>query len=233
MEQGDILGRFTLNDTAEITSTGEEIGRGAYGRVFKVNYYGTLCAAKEIHSILLESVSRQEMECTKTSFLRECRQCCALRHPNIVQFLGLYYPPSTSQSGSGTKLPVIVMELMDESLRSYVEIAEKGGTIIPYLSKLSILQDVAQGLRYLHQNPPVVHRDSSPNNILLSAHRVAKISDLGVAKAVKLDSKNTMTKAPGTSDFMPPEALQGSSKYNALLDIFSYGGISLFMVCQQ
>ena len=41
MEQNDILVRCTLSDTAEITSTGEEIGRGSYGRVFKVNYYGT------------------------------------------------------------------------------------------------------------------------------------------------------------------------------------------------
>ena len=56
MERGDILSRFTLDDTAEITSTEEEIGRGSYGRVFKVKYYGTLCAAKEIHSILLENV---------------------------------------------------------------------------------------------------------------------------------------------------------------------------------
>ena len=139
MERDDILSRFTLDDTAEITSTEEEIGRGSYGRVFKVDYYGTLCAAKEIHSILLENVSRQELERTKTTYLRECRQCCALRHPNVVQFLGLYYPPSTSQSGGGSKLPVIVMELMEESLKSYVESAEQNNTIIPYLSKLSIL----------------------------------------------------------------------------------------------
>ena len=234
MEQDDILIRCTLSDTAEIASTGEEIGRGSYGRVFKVNYYGTLCAAKEIHSVLLESVGRQELERTKTTYLRECRQCCVLRHPNIVQFLGLYYPPPTTQSRSGTKLPVIVMELMEESLKSYVEFAEQNSTIIPYLSKFSILQDVAQGLRYLHhQNPPVVHRDLSPNNILLTAHLVAKISDLGVAKAVKLNSKQTMTKAPGTSDFMPPEALEESSKYGPPLDIFSYGGVALFVISQE
>lgn len=184
MERDDILIRCTLSDTAEIASAGEEIGRGSYGRVFKVNYYGTLCAAKEIHSILLESVGRQELERTKTTYLRECRQCCVLRHPNIVQFLGLYYPPPTTQSSSGIRLPVIVMELMEESLKSYVEFAEQNSTIIPYLSKFSILQDVAQGLRYLHhQNPPVVHRDLSPNNILLTAHLVAKISGLGFAKA--------------------------------------------------
>ena len=234
MERDDILSRFTLDDKAEITSTEEEIGRGSYGKVFKVNYYGTLCAAKEIHSILLENVSRQELERTKSTYLRECRQCCALRHPNIVQFLGLYYPPSTSQSGGGIKLPVIVMELMEESLKSYVESAERNNTIIPYLSKLSILQDVVQGLRYLHhQNPPVVHRDLSPNNILLTAHQVAKISDLGVAKAVKLDSIHSMTKAPGTSNFMPPEALVESSKYGASLDVFSYGGVALFVISQE
>ena len=78
MELDDILLRFTINDTEEITSTGEEIGRGAYGRVFKVNYYGMLCAAKEIHSILLDSVSREELQQTKSSYLRECRQCCRL-----------------------------------------------------------------------------------------------------------------------------------------------------------
>ena len=123
---------------------------------------------------------------------------------------------------------------MEESLKSYVESAEQNNTIIPYLSKLSILQDVAQGLRYLHhQNPPVVHRDLSPNNILLTAHLVAKISDLGVAKAIKLDSKHSMTKVPGTLDFMPPEALEESSKYGASLDIFSYGGVALFVISQE
>ena len=128
MERDDILLRFTLNDTEEITATEEEIGRGAYGRVFKVHYYGTLCAAKEIHSILLENIGREELERTKATYLHECRQCCALRHPNIVQFLGLYYPPSTSRSGRGTKLPVIVMELMQDSLKSYVESAEKNNS---------------------------------------------------------------------------------------------------------
>ena len=123
---------------------------------------------------------------------------------------------------------------MEENLKSYVEFAEQNNTIIPSLSKFSILQDVAQGLRYLHhQNPPVVHRDLSPNNILLTAQLVAKISDLGIAKAVKLESKQTMTKVPSTSDLMPPEALEESSKYGPPLDIFSYGGAALFVISQE
>ena len=238
MDETDILHRFTLSASEKLIATDEEIGRGAYGRVFKINYYGTMCAAKEIHSILLENIKRQELEQIKTTFLRECRQCCVLRHPNIVQFLGLHHSPSTRGRSRGrttpSELPIIVMELMQSSLKSYVESSVQNKTPIPYVSKLSILQDIARGLMYLHhQNPPVVHRDLSPNNVLLTEHLVAKLSDLGVAKAIKADSKKTMTKVPGTSDFMPPEALEDSSKYGPSLDIFSYGGVSLYLICQQ
>ena len=42
----------------EINPTGKEIGRGAYGRVFEVDYEGTLCAAKEVHALLLHTRRR-------------------------------------------------------------------------------------------------------------------------------------------------------------------------------
>ena len=62
---------------------------------------------------------------------------------------------------------------------------------VSFKKRMTILQDVAEGLSYLHTccNPPVVHRDLSPNNILLKhllkpPLLVAKLSDLGVAKAI-------------------------------------------------
>ena len=238
MSSDEILHRFTLTDAEKIIVTDDEIGRGAYGRVFKVKYYGKVCAAKEVHSILLEKVGREELQHMKSMFLRECRQCCILRHPNIVQFLGVYYPRHYKANAIGVlaaprlnELPVIVMELMKSSLKTYVEMSEQNHAPIPYVSKLSILQDVAHGLMYLHdQKPPVIHRDLSPNNILLTDHLVAKISDLGVAKAISADCTNSMTKLPGTVDFMPPEASHG---YGPSLDVFSYGGITLYLASQQ
>jgi len=103
---------YIMKDKLVDEKNSENIGKGAYGAISKIKYCGTPCAAKEIHPILLENIGREELERTKATYLHECRQCCTLRHPNIVQFLGLYYPPSTSRSGRGAKLPVIVMELI-------------------------------------------------------------------------------------------------------------------------
>ena len=128
------------------------------------------------------------------------------------------------------KLPIIVMEKMQHSLRGLVEKYNN----IPLNVKLSILDEVCLGLRYLHsRNPPIVHRDLTPNNILLSYRLEAKITDLGVAKAIKTDNQQTMTKLPGTPDFMPPEALNTRPVYGPSLDVFSYGGIILNVTTHQ
>ena len=159
----------------------------------------------------------------KNTFLQECYNCSLLSHPNIVRFVGVYYPEGDSL------LPVMMMELMAHSLSDYVK-----NPIISMNTKVSILYDVAAGLNYLHSfDPPIIHRDLSPNNILLSRDSVAKISDLGVAKVLRADSKAKFTKVPGTVDFMPPESFGDIPKYGTPLDIFSYAGIVLHVVNQQ
>ena len=142
----------------------------------------------------------------------------------IVTSLGVYYPAMDQHT-----LPVMVMEKMQHSLRGLVEKYDN----IPLNVKLSILDEVCLGLRYLHsRNPPIVHRDLTPNNILLSYRLEAKITDLGVAKVVKSDDQKSMTKLPGTPDFMPPEALSKKPVYGPSLDVFSYGGVILNVTTQ-
>jgi len=122
------------------------------------------------------------------------------------------------------------MEKMSYSLRQLVEKYSN----LPLNVKLNILNEVCLGLRYLHtRNPPIVHRDLTPNNILLSSFLEAKISDLGVAKALQATATQTMTIAPGTTDFMPPESLADHPMYGLPLDMFSYGGVILFTVTEM
>ena len=203
---------------------GEELGRGAYGRVFKAQYRGSVCAAKEVHSILIQltQMAPEERRRLQATFQRECDHCSKLNHPNIVHFIGIYHPPQQL-------FPVMIMELMDESLTTY---AEKQN--ISFKRRMSVLHDVAEGLSYLHsRNPPVIHRDLSPNNVLLKhlpLLPVAKIADLGVAKVLNFGDQNTksyQTQVPGTMDFMPPEAFADKPRYDTSLDVFSYGGITL------
>ena len=228
MASGEGIQGFVLKGVTSLNR--KELGRGAYGKVYAIKYCQTVCAAKEIHSILIEDAGEAERRLTIDSFLRECRQCSMLRHPNVIQFLGVYYLPAGVGGDNRMRLPVMVMEMMADSLTSFVEKHEK----IPVPIKYSIVHDVSLGLCYLHNHdPPIVHRDLSPNNVLLTAHHVAKISDLGVAKVIKADSRKTMTKAPGTVDFMPPECLANSPVYGPPMDVFSFAGIILHIFNQQ
>ena len=73
-----------------INPTGKEIGRGAYGRVFEVSYEGKICAAKEVHQLLLQCAQDgDDFQKIKDDFLNECRIWSTLCHPCVVQFLGL------------------------------------------------------------------------------------------------------------------------------------------------
>ena len=87
MDTGDDFQGLVLKEIKPLDR--EELGRGAYGRVYAVNYCGMICAAKEIHSILAEGVGRVQMQHTVESFMKESRQCSLLRHPNVIQFLGV------------------------------------------------------------------------------------------------------------------------------------------------
>lgn len=278
----DSLQPYLLESVME---TGEEIGRGAYGVVYKIRRWGTICAAKKLHDLPLQvqlqnssagnstgytgdmamssskiapdsspasgggivksskrvsggslhgkpgkfSSSSANTSYTKRAdilakFEKECHLLSNLRHPYIVQFLGVYI-----EKASGT--PVIVMEYLPSSLSNLV----KSKPMIPRYLQISILYNVALGLAFLHgHTPPIIHRDLTANNVLLTSNMVAKIADLGVARILDLTPKRAMqlTQAPGTAAYMPPETLAQNPSYNAKMDIFSFGVLSVHLVSQ-
>ena len=220
--------------------TGIRIGAGAYGSVDEVAIPGAICAAKKIHEIFLDrsEIPAVEIRRSISQFVRECQLMSTLRHPNIVQFMGVCFFP-------GSQLPALVMERLLTSLHDLldpeIDPPPPPGAPKPFFPlslKCSILHNVADGLTYLHErSPPIIHRDLSARNVLLSSDMIAKIVDLGVARmAPRMRAAATMTKGPGAIVYMPPEAIAPSSskpeksKYDASIDVFSFGVVTIFTI---
>ena len=225
---------------SNVRPTGIKIGAGAYGTVEEVFIPGAICAAKRIHDIFLDrsEIPAAEIRRATAQFVRECQLMSTLRHPNIVQFLGVAFFP-------GSRLPALVMERLLTSLHDLLAPEtdpppppDTPKPFFPLSLKCSILHNVACGLAYLHErSPPIIHRDLSARNVLLNLGMMAKIVDLGVARIVpRMRAAATMTKGPGASVYMPPEASAPAksnakkSKYDASIDVFSLGVVAIFTI---
>ena len=135
-----------------------------------------LPSGKRLHDILVgrgkvERVSDEQRRTVTDRFREECKLLSGLRHPNVVQFMGVHYGRDEADIS-------LIMEYMhmdlDQCMKTYPDIP------LPY--KTSILRDVAYGLAYLH-SIPIIHRDLNAGNVLLTDQSLrAKIADLGVAK---------------------------------------------------
>ena len=129
-------------------------------------------------------------------------------------------------------MPALVMEQLLTSLHEILDPEPPPQTkaYIPVSLKRSFLHN---GLSFLHSHSPaIIHRDLSARNVLLNTGMVAKIADLGVARIVPGLRAATMTKAPGASIYMPPEALEDESRYDVTIDVFSIGVLAIFILSQ-
>ena len=184
------------------SSMGNRLGGGGFGSV----YTGQLDGAKVAIKVLKAEASMQGLE----EYIAEVELLAALRHPCVVQI----YAKCDEERA-------LVMELME------------GGTLqdcldddsLPWFDRVRVLQEVAVGLWFLHnQAQPVLHRDMKPCNVLLTSDLRAKVSDMGLAKcldggATKLTAESVLK---GTFHYMCPD-YQSKGCYKAACDVFSMG----------
>ena len=228
-----------------VVTNGRTMGASTYTSVEEVMVDGMVCVAKKIHPILMYSNDEGVVRFIGR-FARECTILSKLRHPNIVQFLGLYFPSVDDQiravgmefSADITDvapLPLLITECLPYTLDHMLQRYN-----IPIHVKVSFLLDITKGLLYLH-NKEIYHRDLTARHVLVTSSMVAKIAGFGAARMITESSAGNqfdlaLTTLPGNLLYMPPEADQersgGMATYNNTIDIFSFGVIVLFTITQ-
>ena len=195
----------------EIALTQNELGNGGWGRVVKATFRSKQVAAKCLHHQIISDYNIQQ-------FVREMQISSKCHHPNLLKFLG------ATLEGD----PIILTELMDTNLYDVIRRHElKDHQIIP------LLQDIASAINYLHSlSPePIIHRDISSSNVLLSgpvrSKWVVKLSDFGSANFLWHTSEQS--RAPGNPTYAAPEVLSPHS-HSEKMDVYSFG-VLLFEIC--
>ena len=215
------LERESVKVFRNVKETGRQLGIGSFGSVVELKIRGEgKFAGKKIHEVLIVDGDSQLL-------VKECKLMSSLIHPNIAKFCGVCSLPTST-------IPVLIMELMDHNLEEVIE-NKTAEFQLDLLTKIAILIDIANGLAYLHnRTPQVLHRDLTARNVLLDKSMHAKLTDFGNSRLVDATRiSKTMTQAPGTQVYMPPEALDAHSKYSDRLDIFSFGHLALYMLIQE
>ena len=195
---------------------GETLGSGAYGVVCKAKLNELPCAAKLLHRVLFHPTIQRRFD-------QEHELLRSMRHPNVVQYLGIAHDPLSG-------LPILLMELLDGNLTDFLEHSQDP---LPYHIQVNLWHDIALALTYLHSKH-IIHRDLSGNNVLLIAGSRAKVTDFGMSMLTHVDAtKSRLTHCPGNANYMSPEALIERPTYSETLDVFSSGVVALQIITRK
>ena len=199
------LGQLTYPAGPWIEETRVKLGQGHYGTVYAVKIRGLQCAGKKFNPALFEETADEGAK----RFVQQCLQLAQIRHPNVVQLLGVFFDIKS--------VPTLVSEVLPLNLGKCLEDYQH----MPKYAKSSILLDVANGLRYAHeQKKPMVHGRLCAEKILLTISLQAKICGFVNPSEVTLPD----------SSYTAPEVSQGSLTMKG--DVFSFGNLVLHVVTQ-
>ena len=200
--------RRALGDDYELL---EEIGSGGFGRVYRARDLGLErdVAIKVLHPSLTADFGVIER------FRREAQLAAKLRHPNIVSIYDI---------GQRAGLQWYTMELVPGSNLAQL-VHERGPLTIEQTSRL--LDQALSALEHAHAHG-LVHRDLKPENTLIEPDGRLRITDFGLALALRGDARfGGATSRSGTPQFAAPEQLLGE-KVDQRADLYSLGAVAYF-----
>ncbi|KAG6406113.1 hypothetical protein SASPL_133710 [Salvia splendens] len=203
-----------LKATNHFSST-NMLGEGGFGLVYK----GKLEGGQEIAVKRLSKESRQGLDELKN----EAIFISKLQHRNLVKLLGCCIQGEES---------ILIYQYLPNKSLDLILFDETKSTSLDWQKRFDIINGIARGLLYLHQDSPlrIVHRDLKASNILLDSEMNPKISDFGLAGSFGGNETKAQThRVVGTYGYMSPEyAMDGM--FSIKSDVFSFGVLALEIV---
>lgn len=200
-----------------------EIGSGGMASVYLARATGSAGRSgfRRLHAIKVMHPHLSQDEQFVDMFLDEARVAATIHHPNVVPIIDV---------GNDDGLIYLVMDYIEgDSLSNVEKVAINLRRRIPIGITLRVMLDALAGLHHAHElckpdgtHLKIVHRDVSPQNIVISVDGTSRIVDFGIAKA---ESRVTTTKVgmiKGKLNFMAPEQLR-SGPLDRRVDIFGLG----------
>jgi serine/threonine protein kinase len=196
-----------------------ELGRGGMARVYLAEKT-TRGLRRLVVLKILEPTFATDPE-MRAAFRREAEVCARLNHPNIVQVFEVVEEASS---------PIMVMEYVEGV--SLSQVVTRTEHRLPLRMHVHVIMQILAGLQYFHElrgddgNPlHAIHRDVSPQNVLVMHEGAVKVLDFGIAK-VHGTADADATRAgviKGKLNYMPPEQLLGDTSIDRRADIFPVG----------
>ena len=190
----------------------EEIGSGGMAVVYKAK-------CQLLNRYVAVKVLRPDLQ-NDEEFVRrfnvEAQAAASLTHPNIVSIYDVGYEDG---------LHYIVMEYIEgKTLKEYIE--EKH--ILPWREAVDYTIQIAKGLEQAHKNS-IIHRDVKPHNIIMTADKVMKVTDFGIARANVQATVTCEDNAIGSVHYISPEQARGGYT-DERSDIYSLGVVLYEMI---
>ncbi|XP_070028388.1 G-type lectin S-receptor-like serine/threonine-protein kinase At4g27290 isoform X3 [Nicotiana sylvestris] len=209
---------FALSTITKATSNfsaENKLGEGGFGSVYK----GILEGGQEIAIKRLSKSSSQGVN----EFKNEVICIAKLQHRNLVKLIGCCV---------GGEEKMLVYEFMPNRSLDFFIFDEKKSTILNWPKRFNIINGIARGLLYLHQDSRlrIIHRDLKASNILLDTDMNPKISDFGIARTVIGNETSANTHhVVGTHGYMSPEYVV-DGVFSIKSDVFSFGVLVLEII---
>jgi tRNA A-37 threonylcarbamoyl transferase component Bud32 len=194
-----------------------------FGRVRGSGGFRRVVAVKRLHAELAKDAQFRAM------LLDEARVAARIRHPNVVPVLDVV--------DHADELCLVMEYVPGLSLsRLRVDAIERGLTVPPAIA-VAIAVDALRGLHAAHeaagadgQPLHLVHRDVSPQNVIVGADGIARVVDFGIAKAAGSAQTTRVGDVKGKAAYMAPEQLRGET-VDRRCDVFAAGIVLWELLC--